>query len=208
MRRSFGIALFLVFALVAAACGGDDSGDGGSGSCDVGELNLVTPGTLTVGTGEPVFPPWMGVGDDFFDVPESKTGFEGALVYALAAELGFTDDQVVFTRTGFTEVIAPGPKSFDFNIQQYSITDDREEVVDFSDPYYTPRQALVTFEDSPYANVSSVNDLKDAKLVDVSMARVKMSNTIGADGNPIDNTSVRQPAPAATASWWQFWRKS
>ncbi|MGI9649035.1 MAG: ABC transporter substrate-binding protein [Acidimicrobiia bacterium] len=163
MRRSFGIALFVAFALVAAACGGDDS-DSASGSCDVGDMPLVTAGTLTVGTGEPVFPPWMGVGDDLFDVPESKTGFEGGLVYALAAELGFTDDQVTFVRTGFTEVIAPGPKSFDFNIQQYSITDARDEVVDFSDPYYTTRQALVTFEDSPYASVSSVDDLKDAKL--------------------------------------------
>jgi polar amino acid transport system substrate-binding protein len=163
MRRSFGIALFVAFALVAAACGGDDSSASG-GSCDLADLPLVTAGTLTVGTGEPVFPPWMGVGDDVFDVPESKTGFEGGLVYALAAELGFTDDQVVFVRTGFTEVIAPGPKSFDFNIQQYSITEARDEVVDFSDPYYTTRQALVTFEDSPYANVSSADDLKDAKL--------------------------------------------
>lgn len=164
MRRSFGIALFVAFALVAAACGGDDSSSASGGSCDIADLPLVTAGTLTVGTGEPVFPPWMGVGDDVFDVPESKTGFEGGLVYALAAELGFTDDQVVFVRTGFTEVIAPGPKSFDFNIQQYSITEARDEVVDFSDPYYTTRQALVTFEDSPYANVSSVDDLKDAKL--------------------------------------------
>lgn len=164
MRRSFGIALFVAFALVAAACGGDDSDGASGGSCDVADLPLVTAGTLTVGTGEPVFPPWMGVGDDFFDVPESKTGFEGALVYALAAQLGFTDDQVVFIRTGFSEVIAPGPKDFDFNIQQYSITEARDEVVDFSDPYYTTRQALVTFEDSPYASVSSVDDLKDAKL--------------------------------------------
>jgi polar amino acid transport system substrate-binding protein len=106
----------------------------------------------------------MGVGDDHFDVPESKTGFEGALVYALASKLGFADDQVVFVRTGFDEVIAPGPKDWDFNIQQYSITADRDEVVDFSDPYYTTRQALVTFADSPYATATSMADLADAKL--------------------------------------------
>jgi polar amino acid transport system substrate-binding protein len=132
--------------------------------CDVDQLNLVEAGVLTVATGEPVFPPWMGVGDDNFDVPESKTGFEGALVYALASKLGFADDQVVFVRTGFDEVIAPGPKDWDFNIQQYSITADRDEVVDFSDPYYTTRQALVTFADSPYATATSMADLADAKL--------------------------------------------
>ena len=133
-------------------------------ACAVENLNLVSPGTLTVATGEPVFPPWMGVGDDNFDVPESGTGFEGALVYALASELGFSDDQVTFVRTGFDEAIAPGPKDWDFNIQQYSITEERDEVVDFSDPYYETRQALVTFADSPYANVTSIDDLKDAVL--------------------------------------------
>jgi polar amino acid transport system substrate-binding protein len=124
----------------------------------------VTPGQLTVATGEPVFPPWMGVGDENFDVPESGTGFEGALVYALAAELGFTEDQVTFVRTGFDEAIAPGAKDWDFNIQQYSITEERDEVVDFSDPYYTTRQALVTFPDSEFADVSTVADLADAVL--------------------------------------------
>jgi polar amino acid transport system substrate-binding protein len=106
----------------------------------------------------------MGVGDDNFDVPESKTGFEGALVYALAAELGFSDDQVTFVRTAFNEAIAPGPKDWDFNIQQYSINAERDEVVDFSDPYYTTRQALVVFPDSPYASASTLDDLKDATL--------------------------------------------
>lgn len=132
--------------------------------CAVDNLNLVNAGALTVATGEPVFPPWMGVGDDNFDVPESGTGFEGALVYALAAELGFGEDDVSFVRTGFDEAIAPGPKDWDFNIQQYSITEEREEVVDFSDPYYTTRQALVTFPDSPFAGATTIDDLKDAKL--------------------------------------------
>jgi polar amino acid transport system substrate-binding protein len=156
----------MVLALVAAACGGDDEAAGVDPdvSCDVADLNLVTPGQLTVATGEPAFPPWIGVGDDNFDVPESKTGFEGALVYALAEELGFSDDQVVWLRTGFDEAIAPGAKDWDFNIQQYSITEARDQVVDFSVPYYVTRQALVTFADSPYASVTSLDDLKDAKL--------------------------------------------
>lgn len=159
-------ALLAALALVAAACGGDDPAAGVDPdvSCDVGDLNLVTAGTLTVATGEPAFPPWIGVGDDNFDVPESKTGFEGGLVYALAAEMGFSDDQVVWVRTGFDDAIAPGPKGWDFNIQQYSITDARDEVVDFSVPYYVTRQALVTFPDSPYANATTLDALKDATL--------------------------------------------
>jgi polar amino acid transport system substrate-binding protein len=132
--------------------------------CALDNLNLVTPGTLTVATGEPVFPPWMGVGDDNFDVPESGTGYEGALVYGLAEQLGFSEDEVTFVRTGFDEAIAPGPKDWDFNIQQYSITEERDEVVDFSDPYYTTTQALVTFPDSPYADATTLADLQDAQL--------------------------------------------
>jgi polar amino acid transport system substrate-binding protein len=160
------LVLLAVLALLAAACGGDDEAEGVDPdvSCAFEDLNLATAGTLTVATGEPVFPPWMGVGDDVFDVPESKTGFEGGLVYALAAELGFSDDQVVFVRTGFTEAIAPGPKDWDFNIQQYSINDERDQVMDFSVPYYTTRQALVTFPDSPFASATSLADLADAKL--------------------------------------------
>jgi polar amino acid transport system substrate-binding protein len=185
------LGLLAVLSLAVAACNGD-AGDGttttaevditttsaaspttmdeattttaGPEACAVDSLNLVTPGQLTVATGEPVFPPWMGVGDDNFDVPESGTGFEGELVYALAGELGFSEDQVSFVRTGFDEAIAPGPKEWDFNIQQYSITEDREEVVDFSDPYYETQQALVTFPDSPYAEAESIDDLKDAVL--------------------------------------------
>ncbi len=164
------LVALLALALLAAACGDDDDttsgGDDGAsaGDCSPDQLNLVNPGQLTVATGEPVFPPWMGVGDDNFDVPESKTGFEGALVYELATELGFTDDQVTFVRTSFDDAITAGPKDWDFNIQQYSITDERDQVVDFSDPYYVTRQALVVYPDSELATATSVEDLKGAKL--------------------------------------------
>ncbi|MDJ0924053.1 MAG: ABC transporter substrate-binding protein [Acidimicrobiia bacterium] len=152
-------------ALLAGACGGDEAeGVDPDVSCEFADLNLVTAGTLTVATGEPVFPPWMGVGDDVFDVPESKTGFEGALVYELAAKMGFADDQVTFVRTGFDEAIAPGPKDWDFNIQQYSITEAREEVVDFSQPYYTTKQALVSIGGTAVIGASSLSDLADARL--------------------------------------------
>jgi len=168
MRFKTMTAILLALALVAAACGDDDAadGDGGdTGSCELADLNLVTPDTLTVATGEPAFPPWVSGPDGAnFDDPESGTGFEAALVYALAAEMGFTDDQVTWIRTGFDEVIAPGPKDFDFNLQQYSITAAREEVVDFSDPYYTTAQALVAFPDSAVAGATSLADLKGVNL--------------------------------------------
>lgn len=184
------LALGAVLSLAVAACSGDTGGDttttaeadttsteaspttmaeattttAAPEACAVDSLNLVNPGQLTVATGEPVFPPWMGVGDENFDVPESGTGFEGALVYALAEQLGFSEDQVSFARTGFDEAIAPGPKEWDFNIQQYSITDERDEVVDFSDPYYETQQALVTFADAEYADAGTIEDLQDASL--------------------------------------------
>jgi polar amino acid transport system substrate-binding protein len=166
--RTFG-ALLLVLALVAVACGDDDdtatTGDEATASCDVADLALVTAGTLTVATGEPAFPPWVSGPDGAnFDDPASGTGFEAALVYALAEEMGFTSDQVAWVRTGFDEAIAPGPKDYDFNLQQYSITAEREEVVDFSVPYYTTKQALVAFPDSAVVGATTLADLKDVTL--------------------------------------------
>lgn len=133
--------------------------------CAIENLNLVSAGTLTVATGEPAFPPWVSGADGAnFDTPESKTGFEAALVYELAGELGFTDDQVVWVRTSFDEAIAPGDKDWDFNLQQYSITAERDQVVDFSDPYYETRQALVALPGSAVIGATTLADLVDAKL--------------------------------------------
>ena len=128
-------------------------------ACDVDSLPVVNDGTLTVATGEPVFEPWM-VDDD----PTNGEGYESALVYALAEQLGFAEDDVEWVRTGFDEAIAPGPKDYDFNVQQYSITPERDEVVDFSDGYYEVEQALVAAEDSPVADATSVSDLQSARL--------------------------------------------
>ncbi len=136
-----------------------------AGACSVDNLTLVSAGVLTAATGEPAFPPWVGTTDgENFDVPESQTGYESALVYEIASRLGFADDQVTWVRTGFDEAIAPGPKNFDFNIQQYSITDERAQVVDFSEPYYVTQQALVTFEDGDFAGVTTLDELKPARL--------------------------------------------
>lgn len=162
----------LAVALAAASCGdgdtetlpaGDDAAptteatDGGE--CGVENLELQEEGVLTVATGEPVFPPWM-LDDD----PTSGEGFESALVYALAEEMGFAEDEVEWVRTGFDQAIAPGSKPYDFNIQQFSITEDREEVVDFSTGYYQVEQALVAAPDSDLADAASLADLQGARL--------------------------------------------
>lgn len=163
-------ALLLAFALLLAACGGDDGGDeeGGGEETAAGcpeDLPTLTPGTLTVATGEPAFPPWVsGTDADGNDDPTLGEGFESALVYAVAEELGCPADSVEWVRTGFDEAVAPGPKDFDFNIQQYSITEERDEVVDFSDGYYEVEQALVAAEDSPAVNATSLEDLQDLRI--------------------------------------------
>ena len=169
MRQKL-LGLAILLALVAAACGsstdaasgGDGDGEGDAAGCET--LPVVTEGQLTVATGETVFPPWMGAGEDDFDDPSTGTGYEGALVFALAEELGFTADQVTFVRTGFDEAIAPGEKDWDFNIQQYSITEQRDEVVDFSNGYYQVEQAIIGASDSPAASATSVGELADLRI--------------------------------------------
>ena len=139
-----------------------DTAAGEDSACD--PLPLKQDGVLTVATGETVFPPWMGAGEDDFDDPSTGTGYEGALVFALADELGVGSENIEFVRTGFDEVIAPGAKDWDFNIQQYSITPERDEVVDFSDGYYDVEQAIIGPADSPAASATSIADLKDLRL--------------------------------------------
>ena len=130
-----------VFCLtVLAGCGDDDDGaadtttstPAGEAACDT--LPLKEDGALTVATGEPAFEPWV-VDDD----PTNGEGFETAVVYAVAEELGIDADAVTWIRTGFDEAIAPGEKDYDFNVQQFGITAERDEVVDFSDGYYDGR---------------------------------------------------------------------
>ena len=96
-------------------------------------------GVLTIATGNPAYYPWV-----MDDAPESKQGFEAAVAYAIANEMGFADAAVAWVRTSFDEAIQPGAKNFDFNMQQYSITPEREEMVDFSLPYYSSAMAILT----------------------------------------------------------------
>ncbi|MGA1656120.1 MAG: ABC transporter substrate-binding protein, partial [Ilumatobacteraceae bacterium] len=170
------IALGAAAILGLAACGGgddasDDAADEEGIDIDYSETSFLTTGNdctagktltegkLTIATGNPAYEPWV-VGD----APESKEGFEAAVAYGVAAEMGFSDENVVWVRTGFDEAIQPGAKNFDFNLQQYSITEERKATVSFSDPYYSTNQALVAFADSPIANATSVSELKGLKF--------------------------------------------
>jgi polar amino acid transport system substrate-binding protein len=119
---------------------------------------LVTPGKLTVGTGDPVYPPWMLNND-----PAGGEGFENALIYALAAEMGFAPEDVVWVGNTFDQTIAPGPKNFDFAINQISVTEDRAKVVSFSQVYFQPDKAVVALPGSAVEGATSFADLRAAR---------------------------------------------
>ena len=174
MRRSL-IAFAPAVALLLAACGSSSGGSSsstpaasGSGSsaaaspsstCSPASLQTIVPGKFTAATGSPAFPPWV-----VDDKPESGKGYEAAVTYAVAKQLGYTDAQVKWIRTTFDSAIAPGPKKFDVNIQQFSITEDRKKAVDFSSGYYDLTQAVVSYKGSPIEKATTVAALKDAKL--------------------------------------------
>jgi polar amino acid transport system substrate-binding protein len=116
-------------------------------------------GTLTIGTDSPAFDPWFSKND-----PTNGDGFESAVAYAVAEQLGFTGDQVQWTKVPFNSSYAPGPKKFDFDINQISITPERAEVVDFSDGYYEAAQAVIMLKGDGAEGVTSVDQLKGMTL--------------------------------------------
>ncbi|GAA1841166.1 ABC transporter substrate-binding protein [Agromyces salentinus] len=150
------LAALLLTASATLALAGCSAGGGDTGSTDAAGDGHVTDGKFTVGTGEPAYYPWV-----IDDAPESGEGFEAAVAYAVAGELGFAEEDVVWVRSTFDQAIAPGPKDFDVNLQQFSITPERAENVDFSSPYYETTQVVITVEDSPAASAGSIADLKD-----------------------------------------------
>ncbi len=153
----FAVSLALAFGLTA--CSKSESTDVASASCDKADLATVTAGKLTIATGEPAYYPWI-----IDDKPETGEGFEGAVAYAVAKQLGYTNDEVVWVRTTFDGAVTPGEKNFDFNLQQFSITEERKAAVDFSSPYYTAPQAIVSYKGSKIAGKTSIAELKGAKL--------------------------------------------
>ncbi|TQL47798.1 amino acid ABC transporter substrate-binding protein (PAAT family) [Homoserinimonas aerilata] len=156
--RTAGIAVATAALLALTACAGTtDSEAPGTGS-QTG-LETLVDGKLTIATGEPAYSPWVENDD-----PASGEGFEAAVAYAVAEELGFDAADVVWVRTTFDSVIAPGPKDFDFNLQQFSTSPERAEVVDFSSPYYVTSQAVVSIAGNAGADATSIADLKNVKI--------------------------------------------
>lgn len=156
--------LAVPFVLVSAltACGSEaDTAAGGGGapaSCEAADLPLKQDGKLTVGTDSPAYEPWFSEDD-----PSNGKGFESAVAYAVAEQLGFAKDDVVWVKQAFNTSYTPGEKKFDFDINQISITPERAGVVDFSQGYYTASQAVVTMEDNA-GKAASLADLKGLKL--------------------------------------------
>lgn len=154
-------------------------------------LETVTEGKLTIATGEPAYEPWV-IGD----APESGEGFEAAVAYAVAEELGYAADDVVWVRSTFDSAIAPGAKDWDMNIQQFSITEERKNAVDFSSPYYVTSQALVAVDGTPAAEAASVEDLAGLK---VGVAVGTTSYTVAAEKLGEDNLVILNDVTAVVA---------
>ena len=160
MRRLVVLALLLsALALTASATGGRSTT---SATCPT-----QTSGTLTIGTDNPAYPPWYGgkqghgwkIGD-----PYSGKGYESAVAYAVAKQLGYGKSKVKWVYVPFTKSYAPGKKNFDFDITQISYTPERAKVVDFSSSYYDVNQAIVVRNGTPIAKVRSIAGLKPFTL--------------------------------------------
>lgn len=172
-------------AIVAAACApeeepADPAGSGGAtepapvdaASC-AADATLVIDGTLTIATGNPAYKPWYGgksiegsewESGGFTGDPHSGEGYESAFAYALAEELGFSETQLQWLGIPFNKSFAPGPKDFDFSMQQVSITEKRAGAVDFSVGYFDVNQALIANEGSPAIGATTLAELQDLTL--------------------------------------------
>ena len=153
-------------ALLSAACAPADAPGGGTSpssaaaaACTPGGLPTRTAGTLTIGTDQPVYQPWF-----VDDKPENGQGFESAVAYAIADRLGYPKDKVTWTRVPFNAAIQPGPKAFDLDLNEFSITDERRGAVDFSSGYYDVKQAVVALSANRFAGATTLAALKDARL--------------------------------------------
>jgi polar amino acid transport system substrate-binding protein len=182
------LVLLATSGLLLAACaeddptvgatGGETSETGATGAtaqtaadcAAANEAAFLSAGTLTIGTGNPAFPPWWEGGEspdsEFeFNDPANGEGYEGAVVAEAASRLGFAfPDDVTFVQVGFNRSFAPGDKPFDFVLQQISYLPERDEAVDFSESYYDVQQALVSTQGSPIEGATTIAELQDAVL--------------------------------------------
>ncbi|WP_416378893.1 ABC transporter substrate-binding protein [Bifidobacterium sp. B3998] len=159
LRRLTAAVLTTVTLMVGAACGSSSSSSGQSAAKQDITQQTIKPGTLTIATGDPAYAPYV---QD--NKPESGKGYEAAVAYAVAEKMGFDKAHVTWIRTTFDAAIAPGSKDYDLNIQQFSITPERRQAVDFTPSYYNSTQSLVARKNSPYASATSLAQIKDAKI--------------------------------------------
>ena len=164
-------------ATVLVGCGSSDTSSAsdtraaaaGTSTTDATVCPTITKGKLTIGTDNPAYPPWFQgdppAGSDWkVSDPNSGQGYESAVAYAVASDMGYSKDQVVWQVTPFSQSYAPGPKKFDFFINQVSYTPERAKNVDFSKSYYTVTQAVVALKGTPIAKATTIADLKPYTL--------------------------------------------
>jgi polar amino acid transport system substrate-binding protein len=161
---SAGAAALLLTALAGCAPADDSPTAGASASasvdvCPAGALGTKTAGKLTIGTDTPAYEPWFSD-----NKPANGKGFESAVAYQVAERLGYPKENVTWVSVTFNNAIAPGPKTFDFDINEFSITPERRNAVDFSTPSYLVRQTVITTRGSKIASAKTIADLKNAKL--------------------------------------------
>jgi polar amino acid transport system substrate-binding protein len=184
MRKLAALVLVLTLTVLAAGCGADDEDaastteatteaattePGAGGACAKESLETITDGRLTIGTDNPAFPPWFEGGtpegsDWEINDPATGEGFESAVAYAVAGELGFAEDEVDWVVVPFNNSFRPGDKDFDFDINQISFSEERDRAVDFSDSYYDVNQALVAREGTLITESTSLADLAGVQL--------------------------------------------
>lgn len=139
--------------------GTESGGTGAPNACAKASLPLVTSGKLTVGTDKPAYEPWFSKDD-----PSNGKGYESAVAYAAAEKMGFAKADVTWVVVPFNTAISPAAKTFDLDLNQISISNERKNAVDFSSGYYDVRQAVVTYKGSPLDGKTTVAELKGANL--------------------------------------------
>ncbi|HEX5916835.1 MAG TPA: ABC transporter substrate-binding protein [Nocardioides sp.] len=177
-RRHLVVVPLAAAAIALSACAPTDEADSGTDSSDSSDssatsesespaadectpdtMETVADGTLTIATDDPAYEPWFVDND-----PTNGQGYESAVAYAIAEQLGYTAEQVTWVKVPFNKVVQPGPKEFDLDVNQVSITEARRKAVDFSSGYYDVVQTVITNKGSAIDGATSLADLADAKL--------------------------------------------
>ena len=209
MRRPPLVLATLASALTVVSCAPTDQAAAPSGSsttgssatesaatCTKAALQTRTPGKLTVGTDKPAYAPWF-----VDDEPSNGKGFESAVAYAVAKQLGYEQADVTWSVVSFNQATAPGPKTFDVDINQVSITEARKKTLDFSTGYYDVAQAVVSTTKSKAANATTLAELKSLKLgAQVGTTSYTAANTTIAPTQKVAVFNSNDDAKAALAN--------